>query len=67
MKNRYAYEAFDKAPDSALVDIHTACDITDSSRATIYRLHHAGKLPFHKIGKLTRIKVGNLRKLIGAT
>lgn len=60
------FQHFDRAPDSALVDIPTACAVATCSRATVYRHHHAGRLPFHKIGKLTRIRVGDLRRLIGA-
>lgn len=66
MKTNHAIEHFDKAPDSALMDIRTACTIASRSRASIYRHHHAGELPFIKLGKSTRIRVGDLRRLIGA-
>jgi hypothetical protein len=56
----------DTAADSALVSLRTAGEVSDTSRATLYRHHKAGRLPFQKVGKLTRIRVGDLRRLIGA-
>lgn len=67
MKTSTAFKDFDISPDSALIDIPTAGRIADRSRASVYRHHHAGELPFVKVGKSTRIRVGDLRKLIGAT
>lgn len=66
MKIHPAVEQFDHAPDSALVSLATACTIADQSRATMYRHHKAGRLPFVKLNKSTRIRVGDLRRLIGA-
>ncbi len=57
---------FDQAPDSMLVDISTACTITNRSRASIYRHFKSGDLEPVKVGCSTRIRVGGLRRLIGA-
>lgn len=61
------FRQFDEAPDSALVDIPVACAITHRSRASIYRHFKAGDLDMVKVGNSTRIKVGDLRRLIGAS
>ena len=61
-----AVEQFDTAPDAMLLDIPTACVIAGRSRASIYRHFKAGDLKVIKVGKSTRIKVGELRRLIGA-
>ncbi len=60
------FRYFDTAPDSMLVDITTASTIADRSRASIYRHFTAGDLTPVKVGNSTRIKVGELRRLIGA-
>lgn len=60
------FRHFDQAPDSALVDITLACSIARRSRASIYRHFKAGDLIPVKVGNSTRIKVGELRRLIGA-
>ncbi len=69
--NKYAifdvFRYFDQAPDSALVDIPVACAISHRSRASIYRHFKAGDLNPIKVGNSTRIKVGELRRLIGAS
>ncbi len=61
-----AVSQFDAAPDAMLLDIPTACAITSRSRASIYRHFTAGDLTPVKVGNSTRIKVGDLRRLIGA-
>lgn len=61
-----AVQQFDSAPDSMLVDIPTACTIADRSRASIYRHFHARELIQIKVGNSTRIRVGDLRRLIQA-
>jgi len=69
MKTHASFDAvrqFDQAADSMLVDISTACTIATRSRASIYRHFHAGELTPVKVGNSTRIKVGELRRLIGA-
>lgn len=66
MKNNSSIENFDNAPDSSLVSITAACLLSSRSRSSIYRHNQAGELPFVKLGKSTRIRVGDLRKLIGA-
>lgn len=57
----------DDASDSMLVDIPYACAVASRSRASIYRHFKAGDLTPIKVGHSTRIRVGDLRKLIGAT
>lgn len=57
---------FDSAPAQALIDIRAACIIACRSRASLYRDAAAGRLSFHKVGRSTRIRVGDLRRLIGA-
>ncbi len=60
------FRGFDEAPNSALVSIPTACAVSDRSRASIYRHFKSGDLTPIKVGSSTRIKVGELRRLIGA-
>ncbi|PKO84920.1 MAG: transcriptional regulator [Betaproteobacteria bacterium HGW-Betaproteobacteria-11] len=57
---------FDTAPASALVTIAQATALMSRSRASVYRHNKSGELPFVKLGKSTRIRVGDLRRLIGA-
>lgn len=61
------FNNFDQAPDSALVSIPVACAVSDRSRASIYRDFAAGRLTKVKVGSSTKIRVGNLRRLIGAS
>ena len=56
---------FDQAPDSALLSLNDAGVIAERSRASFYRDNKAGRLPFVKVGGSTRIRVGDLRRLIG--
>lgn len=53
---------FDRYPDTAFVSIKDVVAIAGRSRASIYRDHDAGLLPFVKLGASTRIKVGDLRR-----
>lgn len=62
-----AVKQFDTAPDAMLLDIPTACAISSRSRASIYRHFKSGDLNMVKVGNSTRIKVGELRRLIGAS
>lgn len=69
MKTKASFDAvqqFDNCPETMLVDIPIACIITSRSRASIYRHFTAGELTPIKVGSSTRIKVGELRRLIGA-
>ena len=59
-------ESLDTLPASQLVTLAEAGFIARRSRASLYRDHHAGVLPFVKVGNSTRVRVGDLRKLIGA-
>jgi hypothetical protein len=70
MKHNESFDAvrqFDTAPDAMLLDIPTACAISSRSRASIYRHFKAGDLNPVKVGNSTRIKVSDLRRLIGAS
>lgn len=57
-------QQFDSAPETALVSLRDAGSLIDRSRASLYRDHKAGLLPFVKVGKSTRIRVGDLRRFI---
>lgn len=59
-------QQFDTFPDSALIDIAAAGAIAGRSRASIYRHFKAGEITLVKVGHSTRIRVGELRRLIGA-
>lgn len=65
-KTLKALEQFDNMPDTALVSLATASAVASRSRASLYRDHEAGRLPFKKVGSSTRIKVADLRRFIGA-
>ena len=60
-----AVSHFDQSPDSALVSLETAGIILVRSRASLYRDAKAGRLNFIKIGNSTRLRVGELRALMG--
>ncbi len=60
-----AVQQFDTSPNSALLDITAAGTIAGRSRASIYRHFKSGELTMIKVGNSTRIRVGELRKLIG--
>ena len=60
-------QQFDAAPDSMLIALATAGVIACRSRASFYRDFEAGRLTPVKVGNCTRIKVGELRRLIGAS
>ena len=54
----------DVMPATACVTINEVVQISHRSRASLYRDHDAGLLPFVKLGKSTRIRVGDLRKYL---
>lgn len=60
-----AVQQFDSAPDSALVSISDAGIIAGRSRASVYRHFKNGSLTLVKVGNSSRIRVGELRRLIG--
>ena len=60
-----AVQQFDTYAASVLLDINDACTVAGRSRASIYRHFKAGDLTAVKVGNSTRIRVGELRKLIG--
>lgn len=59
-----AVQAFDSLPDSALIDIATGTLLTGRSRSSFYRDFDSGLLTLIKIGRSTRIKVGELRRIM---
>jgi len=65
-KTEAAVQRFDTAPGSSLVDIPVAAIIAHRSRASIYRHFKSGELTPVKVGNSTRIRVSELRRLIGA-
>lgn len=62
-----AVQRFDEFPNDALLSITDAGTIAGRSRASIYRHFKSGELTLIKVGSSTRIRVADLRKLIGAT
>ncbi|MBS4097963.1 MAG: helix-turn-helix domain-containing protein [Sulfuricella sp.] len=60
-----AVQQFDNFPNSALVSLADAGTITGRSRASLYRHFKAGELTLVKVGCSSRIRVGELRRLIG--
>ena len=65
MKSFDTLRQFDEAPDSMLLDLPTAGVIACRGRASLYRDFKAGRLTLVKVGNSTRIRVGELRRLIG--
>jgi hypothetical protein len=62
-----AVQQFHVLSDDALVNLQdTGAICGGRSRASLYRDHKAGRLPFVKVGSTTRVRVGDIRKLIGA-
>lgn len=67
MKSSFdAVQQFDAAPDSMLMDLPSAGVIACRSRASFYRDFASGRLTPVKVGNSTRIRVGDLRRLIQA-
>ena len=64
--NPPAVTGFDTLPGSALLSVTHAAQIIDKSRVSIYRLFKAGKLTLVKVGASSRVRVSDLRRLIGA-
>ncbi len=60
-----AVQQFDTLSPSILLSIAEASAVSGRSRASIYRHFRAGELSQIKIGNSTRVRVGELRKLIG--
>lgn len=59
-------QRFDTLADSVVVSLAEAGAVSGRSRASLYRHFKAGELSLIKVGNSTRIRVGELRKLIGA-
>jgi hypothetical protein len=66
MSHKPSVVNFDTLPDSAVVDINTAVAVTGRSRNSVYRHIKAGDLTAVKLGFSTRLRVSELRRLIGA-
>lgn len=69
MKKRNTFDPvrdFDNAPESMLLNFAAATTISTRSRSSLYRDAKAGKLQLVKVGNSTRIRVGELRRLIQA-
>ena len=58
-------QQFDSLPGSALIDINAAIIISGRSRPSINRHFLANELTRVKIGSSTKIRVSELRRLIG--
>ena len=61
-----ALKNFDVLPDDALVGLRVGGAVIDRSVASIYRDAKAGTLTIIKIGHSSKLRVGDLRRLIGA-
>lgn len=61
-----AVQQFDSLPDSALIDLGAGGAIAGRSRSSLYRHFKSGELTLIKIGHSTKIRVSELRRLIGA-
>ena len=59
-------EQFSRLDDNMLVDIHTTCAVIGKSRNSVYRMFQSGDLEPIKIGHSTRIRVADIRRLIGS-
>jgi hypothetical protein len=57
---------FDTLSPSVLVSLADAGAVSGRSRASLYRHFKAGELTLVKVGNSTRVRVGDLRRLIGA-
>jgi hypothetical protein len=55
----------DDAPDNYLVSLNEAGDLLDRSRVSLYRDIKAGRLRLIKIGNSSRLRLGDIRTLIG--
>jgi hypothetical protein len=56
---------FDSLPTGGLVSISTACAVLDKSAPSIYRMFSAGTLTKIKVGGSSKVRVAEIRKLIG--
>ncbi len=57
---------FDDYSDNLLLTLKEACAIALRSRVSLYRDRKEGRLTFTKVGGSTRIRMGDLRALIGS-
>jgi len=62
-----AVHQFDDLPDTALISITNAGIVAGRSRCSIYRHVKAGELTIVRVGKSSRLIVGQVRRLIGGT
>jgi excisionase family DNA binding protein len=57
--------ATSRGDEKLLVTIPEACEILSIGRTHIYRLHRLGYFDFVRLGKSTRIRCADLRRLAG--
>lgn len=62
-----AAAAFDHLANDSLVDCATGCSILGKSRSGIYKMFSRGELTLIKVGRSSRIRVGELRSVIGVS
>lgn len=61
-----AAASFDQLPSESLVDVLTVAFVLGTSLPSVYRMFSSGKLTKIKLGTSTRIRVGELRQLMGS-
>lgn len=61
-----AVQHFHTLSPAVLVTIPEAMDVAKRSRSSLYRHVKAGELTLVKVGRSSRVRVGELRQLIGA-
>ena len=62
---RAVCQQFDALAASVLISLPEASAVSRRSRSSLYRAFASGELPRVKVGSSTRIRVGDLRRLIG--
>jgi len=53
-------KGFEQLPSSALLPLRAVVIITGRSKASLYRDHNRGSLPFTRVGCSTRVKKADL-------
>jgi excisionase family DNA binding protein len=62
---RAALRQFDDMPDAALLELAVARALLGISRPTLYRRAQAGELTITKVGAASRVRVADVRRLLG--
>lgn len=65
MQQEIDLSTFANWPDDQLLSLAAAERLLSRSRVSLYRDARAGRIQFVKVGKSTRIRVGELRRIIG--